>query len=105
MKESGKIVASIEVKNTGACYGGEIAQLYIGDDESSVVRPVRELKGFKKVFLEPGKRAVLEFEIDRSSLAYFDEEKHDWVAEKGVFTAYVGSSSRNLHSKAQFELK
>ena len=105
MKESGKIIASVEVKNTGNCYGGEIAQLYIGDEESSVVRPVRELKGFKKVFLEPGKRAVLEFEIDRSSLAYFDEKKHDWVAEKGIFTAYVGSSSRNLHSKAQFELK
>ncbi len=105
MKESGKIIASVEVKNTGNCYGGEIAQLYIGDEESSVVRPVRELKGFKKVFLEPGKRAVLEFEIDRSSLAYFDEKKHDWIAEKGIFTAYVGSSSRNLHSKAQFELK
>lgn len=105
MKESGKIVASVEVTNTGNCYGGEIVQLYIGDESASVERPVRELKGFKKVFLEPGKRAVLEFEIDSSSLSYFDAEKHDWVAEKGVFTAYVGASSRDLRGQAQFELK
>ncbi len=105
MKESGKIVASVEVSNVGNCYGGEIVQLYIGDDESSVERPLRELKGFKKVFLEPGGRAVVKMEIDRSALAYFDAEKHDWVAEKGTFTAYVGASSRDLRSKVQFELK
>lgn len=105
MKESGKIIASIEVTNTGNCYGGEIVQLYIGDESASVERPVRELKGFKKVFLEPGNRAVVEFEIDSSSLSYFDAEKHDWVAEKGVFTAYVGASSRDLRSEACFELK
>lgn len=105
MKESGKIVASVEVSNVGNCYGGEIVQLYISDNESSVARPVRELKGFKKVFLEPGKKSLVEFEIDRSALAYFDTEKHDWVAEKGTFTAYVGASSRDLRSKAEFELK
>ena len=105
MRKSGKIVASVEVRNTGSVYGGEIVQLYIGDDESSVERPVRELKGFAKVFLNPGESKVVEFEIDRTALSYFDAEKHAWKAEKGVFTAYVGSSSRALHSKAQFSLK
>ena len=105
MREGGKITASVKVKNTGSVKGGEVVQLYIGDDVSTVERPVRELKGFKKVFLEPGKSCVVEFEIDRSALAYFDAEKHDWATEKGTFTAYVGSSSRDLRSNAQFELK
>ncbi len=105
MKESGKITASVKITNTGSCYGGEVVQLYVGDDVSTVERPVRELKGFEKVFIAPGKSRVVEFEIDRSALAYFDAEKHDWATEKGVFTAYVGASSRDLRSKAQFELK
>ena len=105
MKESGKITASVKVTNTGSVKGGEVVQLYIGDDVSTVERPVRELKGFKKVFLAPGESTVVEFEIDRSALSFFDAEKHDWVAEKGMFTAYVGSSSRDLRDTAQFELK
>lgn len=105
MKESGKITASVKVTNTGSVKGGEVVQLYIGDDVSTVERPVRELKGFKKVFLAPGESTVVEFEIDRSALSFFDAEKHDWVAEKGTFTAYVGSSSRDLRDTAQFELK
>ena len=104
-KESGKITASVKVTNTGSVKGGEVVQLYIGDDVSTVERPVRELKGFKKVFLAPGESTVVEFEIDRSALSFFDAEKHDWVAEKGMFTAYVGSSSRDLRDTAQFELK
>lgn len=105
MKESGKITASVKVTNTGNCRGGEVVQLYIGDDFSSNTRPVRELKGFKKVFLNPGESEVVEFEIDSSLLKFYDINKHDWAIEKGTFTVCAGSSSRDLRSWARFELK
>ena len=105
MKEGGKIVASLKVKNTGDVAGSEIVQLYIGDDESSVVRPVKELKGFDKVHLAAGESAKVEFEITADDLKFFDEAKHDWVAEKGTFTIYIGASSADIRSTAKFELR
>jgi beta-glucosidase len=105
MKESGKITASVKITNTGNCKGGEVVQLYIGDDFASNTRPVRELKGFKKVFLDPGQSEVVEFEIDSSLLKFYDINKRDWNIEKGTFTVCIGSSSRDLRSWARFELK
>ncbi|MBR4969778.1 MAG: glycoside hydrolase family 3 C-terminal domain-containing protein [Alistipes sp.] len=105
MKEGGKIVASLRVKNTGDVAGSEVVQLYIGDDESSVVRPVKELKGFEKVHLEVGESAKVKFEISADDLKFFDEAKHDWVAEKGTFTVYIGASSADIRSTAKFELR
>ena len=105
MTESGKITAKIKVTNTGDRRGGEVVQLYIGDDFSITARPVRELKGFKKVFLNPGESEIVEFEIDREELLYYDMAKCDWATEKGTFTVCVGSSSRDLRGWARFELK
>ena len=95
----------VAVTNTGDRAGAEIVQLYIGDKKSSVPRPKKELKGFKKVYLQPGESCDVEFTIDRASLSYFDEAKHEWVAEPGKFEALIGASSSDIKSQVSFELR
>ena len=94
---------SIDVTNTGSREGKEIVQLYIGDDESSLERPVKELKGFRKVVLAPGETAKVTFEIEPDMLKFYDPER-GWVLEKGEFTAYVGAASDDIRSSVRFEL-
>ncbi|MCI1640421.1 MAG: glycoside hydrolase family 3 C-terminal domain-containing protein [Bacteroidales bacterium] len=96
---------SVPVKNTGSVAGAEVVQLYISDPKASVVRPVKELKGFSKVFLNPGESKEVSFEITPSSLAYFDEARHVWVAEAGEFRALIGTSSSDIATSVSFMLK
>lgn len=96
---------TVPVKNTGKVAGAEVLQLYISDPECSVERPVKELKGFKKVFLQPGESSSVTFEIDASALSFFDEKDHDWVAEKGIFKALIGTSSADIKTTVEFKLK
>ncbi len=100
-----RITVSVTVKNTGEVAGAEIVQLYIQDVEASVDRPAKELKGFEKVWLEPGETKPVHFTIGRDALSYFDAEKHEWVAEKGTFKALIGASSADIRSEVSFELK
>jgi len=99
------IEVSFDLKNTGRRQGAEVAQLYIRDIESSLERPVKELKGFKRVELEPGKTKRVTFRLNRRSLAFYDAGKMDWVAEPGEFEALVGSSSRDIKLKGTFTLQ
>ena len=96
--------ATISVKNTGKCAGKEVVQLYVGDDKASVVRPVKELKGFEKILLQPGEQKTVSFTITEDALKFFDETKHEWVAEPGTFKAYIGSSSKDIKAKLPFKL-
>lgn len=96
------ITFKIPVKNTGAVAGAETVELYISDPECSVERPEKELKGFAKVFLQPGETKVAEITIDKSALSFFDAGKHAWVAEKGDFKALIGTSSRNIQKTVSF---
>lgn len=105
MTENGTIKVTIPVTNTGKHAGKEVVELYISDTESSLLRPEKELKGFEKIALEPGQTANVEFTINADMLKYFDDAKHDWVAEKGEFKALVGASSRDIRSTAAFTLK
>lgn len=93
---------TVPVTNVGDREGKEVVQLYISDLKSTVDRPVKELKGFKKVSLKPGETAEVKFTISRDALSYFDADKHQWVVEPGKFEALVGSSSRDIHSKVPF---
>lgn len=88
-----------EVTNTGACAGAEVVQLYIRDLVSSVTRPVKELKGFRKVQLEPGQSTMVELEITPDSLAFHDIDRNR-VVEPGEFQVMVGTSSQDsdLHT-------
>lgn len=102
---NGRIRVSADVTNTGDRAGAEVVQLYIGDEESSLPRPVKELKGFEKVSLNPGHTQTVTFEITPDMLQYYDDVKGAWVTEPGAFTAYVGVASDDIRGTAGFELK
>lgn len=105
MNESDQLVVTIPVTNTGSCEGAETVQLYINDQKASLPRPVKELKGFRKVRLTPGETCNVSFVVDKESLSYYDPVKHGWVAEPGKFQALVGSASDDIKAKVIFELK
>lgn len=102
-KEQDSFIITVPVTNTGSLPGKEIVQLYISDVESGLERPVKELKGFKKIELQPGETKNVVFEIDREALSFFDPEKHEWVMEPGDFIAYIGSSSSDIRTKTGFK--
>jgi beta-glucosidase len=103
-KHGEPIEVSVTVTNTGDRAGKEVVQLYVRDVESSLVRPVKELKGFAKVTLEPGERKTVSFALDQRALSFYDPYRKAWVAEPGKFKVLVGSSSRDIRAKAAFEL-
>jgi beta-glucosidase len=86
------------ITNTGTREGKEIAQLYIGDEKASFLRPVKELKGFKKVALKPGESETVTFNVSVDDLKFYDENSSSWVAEPGKFKVYIGSSSTDIKS-------
>ena len=96
---------TVNVKNTGTREGQEVVQLYISDKKSSLPRPIKELKGFRKVKLAPGEEKAVTLTIDKKALSFFDDAKHEWVAESGKFEAMIGSSSRDIKGTVPFELK
>lgn len=100
----GKLTISVDVKNTGSVTGAEVVQLYISDSKSSQPRPVKELKGFKKVSLAPGETQQVDFTIDRSALSFYDEQTGEWTAEPGEFVAIVNNSSAPTKNKIRFIL-
>ena len=102
---NGSIRISADVTNTGDRAGAEVVQLYIGDEQSSLPRPVKELKGFQIVSLNPGQTRTVTFEITPGMLHYYDDAKGAWVAEPGAFTAYVGAASDDIRGTVEFELK
>ena len=101
IKDTDTLTVTVTVKNTGSRAGKEAVQLYVGDVESTPLRPVRELKGFAKVALEPGESKAVSFTLDKRSFAYWNQQIHDWHVETGVFTVEVGGSSRDLPLKAE----
>jgi beta-glucosidase len=105
LKAGGKITIKCEVRNTGKREGAEVVQLYIGDKESSLPRPVKELKGFQKLQLAAGESGVVEFTITEDELKFFDDKKHEWVAEAGEFTAYIATSAEDVLYTLNFTLK
>jgi beta-glucosidase len=94
IKRSGRTRALVDVTNTGTRAGAEVAQMYVRDLVSSVTRPVRELKGFRKVWLQPGEKKTVALEITPQSLAFYDI-KMKYVVEPGDFEIMVGNSSRD----------
>ena len=105
MNQDGTVTVSVEVSNVGEREGQEVVQLYVGDRKSSLPRPLKELKGFSKIRLAPGESRVVDFTVDRDDLSFFDPEKHEWVAEPGVFDIYIGAASDDIRGKVSFRLK
>ena len=104
MPKDGTLSVSVKVKNAGPVAGKEIVQLYIGDEKCSVLRPLKELKGFQKVSLQPGEEKEVTFTITPEALKFFDDKRHEWVAEPGKFKAYIGASATDIRGTVAFEL-
>ena len=92
-----------KIKNTGNRAGAEVVQLYIHDNSSTIDRPEKELKGFRKIYLNPGEEQTFEFTIDDKDLSYYDELTHKWTLEPGLFTALVGNASDNIQQTLEFK--
>jgi beta-glucosidase len=90
------VTVAASVTNTGQRAGAEVVQVYVGDIEASVARPLRELKGFVKVHLEPGETQQVSCQLDERAFAFWSRRFQQWVVESGEFTIAVGSSSRDL---------
>lgn len=104
IKTNDKLMVSLKVKNVGNMKGKEVVQLYVSDKKSLLPRPVKELKGFKKIELNPEQEKTVTFSICIDDLKYFDDKKHEWVIEAGEFNIMVGSSSRDIRCCKKFEL-
>ena len=96
---------TVSVTNTGKVAGSETVQLYIHDCESSLPRPYKELKGFKKVYLQPGETKEVTITIGNDALSFYDDKAASWTTEPGQFEALVGNASDNIVSKVAFTLK
>lgn len=105
MSADDTITFTVSVKNTGTREGQEVVQLYISDKKSSLPRPVKELKGFDKVKLAPGEEKNISFTITKDALSFFDDTKHEWVAEPGKFEAVIAASAADIKGVVPFELK
>jgi beta-glucosidase len=98
------ITFTVDVTNTGSLAGAETIQLYIRDLKSSLPRPVKELKGFSKVYLAPGATQQVSITIDKSALSFYDDRVGEWVAEPGDFEALIGTASDKITSTVKFSL-
>ena len=105
LKDTDLLTVSVDVKNTGACPGKEVVQLYVSDKESTVFRPVRELKGFEKVALAPGESKTVTFTLCKRAFAYWNVQLHDWHVETGDFAIQIGRSSRDIVLEADVHVE
>jgi beta-glucosidase len=98
------LAVSVEVRNTGQRAGAEVVQVYVADPESSLPRPVKELKGFSRVWLEPGEAQTVRVELDARAFMYFDPGRGEWTAEPGRFDILAGHSSADIRGRVSVTL-
>lgn len=96
---------TVKVRNSGTVFGKEVVQLYVRDNQGAVIRPVKELKGFEKVALNPGEEKTVGFQLDRRAFAYYNERVHDWCVQNGTFEILIGRSSRAIELSAEVTIK
>lgn len=105
IKDTDTLTVTVDVTNAGSVAGKEVVQLYVGDCESTVFRPVRELKGFEKVMLQPGETKTVSFTLGKRAFAYWNEQIHDWHVESGAFRIQIGRSSRDIVLEKQITVE
>ena len=105
IRDDETVTATVRVKNVGKRPGKTVVQLYVADRESTVIRPVRELKGFRKIALAPGESRDVSFTLDKRSFAFWNQEIHDWTVESGFFDIEIGASSRDIVLRAPLEVE
>ena len=104
MTRGGELTFSVPVTNTGQRAGAETIQLYISCKKSTVERPVKELKAFQKVYLEPGEQSLVSLTIKSDALAYYDEATGQWRADNGDYEALIGTGSDRISQRIPFKL-
>ena len=92
------VTVHAEVINKGSCGGKTVIQIYVSDKESTLTKPVRELKAFRKIHLEPNERKTVSFSLDRRAFESYDPNLRQWVMEEGFYKIYAGLSSRDLQA-------
>lgn len=97
------LTVSVDVSNKGNTPGKEVVQLYIHDEHSTLDRPYKELKGFKKISLQPGQTKTVTFTVDKNALSAYDDRLKKWIAEEGLFKVLIGSSSQDIRQKGEFK--
>lgn len=98
------VVAELTIKNTGNTAGAEVVQCYVSDKESQAIRPLKELKAYQKVFLEPGEEKQIRLPFTYRAFAYYGEQEQDWVLEPGSFELHIGNSSADCTLHARVEI-
>jgi beta-glucosidase len=104
IKPGESLIAEVQVKNTGRREGAEVVQLYVQDVKASVPRPLKELKGFERVLLQPQQTKVVRINLDARAMAFYDVTKKQWVVEPGQFKIMIGGSSRDIRVSADVEV-
>ncbi len=102
MKSTDSLAITLPVTNSGGRAGAETVQLYIRDEKSTLPRPLKELKGFKKVKLAPGETAEVHFTVGKEALSFYHPERHEWVTEPGKFRVLAGAASDDIRASAVF---
>jgi len=102
-KKGDVVEVKIDIKNTGKRAGAEVVQLYVGQPKCSVERPVRELKGFSKVTLNPGENKTVTMVLKKDAFSFFDPVKKQWVVEAGDFIIELGASSKDVRQKQEIK--
>ena len=105
LREGGSLKFRVPVRNVGKVRGAQTVQLYVRDVESSLPRPLKELRDFGKIWLEPGESGTVELTLTDEDLRFYDDTKKEWVAEKGEFEAMFGTSSEDIFQTVKFTLK
>ena len=95
---------TVEVTNTGDRAGAQVIQLYVQDVKATVDRPVKELKAFQKVFLQPGETQTVTLSLSERAFQFYDEATHGWKAEPGKFNLLIGTSSQDIAKTVVYEL-
>jgi len=91
-----QVTVSFDITNTGPRPGTDVAQVYVGDSHAPVPRPVKELKGFSKVMLNPGETRNVSVKLDKRSFSYYDVKSHSWAVSPGAFQIFVARSAADV---------
>lgn len=105
MRDTETLKVSVDVTNTGTVKGKEVVQLYVAPLNSSIIRPVRELKGFDKIELLPGETKTVSFQLEKRAFAYYDMEVEDWAVESTDYEIQIGKSSRDIAAAAKVHVE
>ena len=105
IKDTDKVTVTFKIKNTGDRDGAEIAQLYVSDVESTIYRPTKELKGFKKVFLKASEEKEVSIDLEKRAFAFYNVDAHAWQVESGEFKILVGASSRDIKLESSLNVE